>query len=298
MNSKSVSYLGRQVFIGIDVHKTTYAISCQCAGVLVKRWQMKADMEKLVEILKRDFEGGILFAAYEAGFSGYKLYRYLESKGIKTLVVNPASIEVSSRDRVKTDKKDSVKIANQLAAGRLRGIQVPTVEQEQRRLITRSRQQLIKERTRIRNQIRFRLHQFNLIPCDHRAPLSRKFVNQAIKGCVSDELIKTVNSYISVWDAIDLQISDMDKEIKEQSKNDVLEPLYRSVSGIGIIAARVLSNELGNMKRFANEKALFSYIGLTPQEYSSGEHRRLGHISRQGNSRVRGILVECAWTAL
>ena len=60
----------------------------------------------------------------------------------------------------------------------------------------------------------------------------------------------------------------------------------------------MLSNELGDMSQFKNERQLFSYTGLTPSEYSSGENIRKGRISRQGNSRVRGILVEIAWRAI
>src|SRR5581483_10206356 len=68
--------------------------------------------------------------------------------------------------------------------------------------------------------------------------------------------------------------------------------------GIGPTAARVLANELGDMSQFLNERALFSYTGLTPREYSSGEHRRLGHISRQGKPLLRKTLVQAAWKAI
>jgi transposase len=64
------------------------------------------------------------------------------------------------------------------------------------------------------------------------------------------------------------------------------------------VVARTLATELGDMTRFANERALFSYTGLTPSEYSSGTSVRRGHISRQGSSRVRHLLVETAWRAM
>ena len=79
-------------------------------------------------------------------------------------VVHPASIEVSARDTVKTDKRDSLKIAQQLSAGRLRGVRVPTEEEEQRRLLTRTRDQLMNKKRRVMVQIRMRLHYFGLFP--------------------------------------------------------------------------------------------------------------------------------------
>ena len=96
-----------------------------------------------------------------AGDSGFWLRRTpldgaLEAAGIKCLVVHAASIEVSSRDRVKTDKRDSLKIAQQLAAGRLRSIRVPSIEQEQRRLLTRTREQSMRKKRRVMVQIRMR----------------------------------------------------------------------------------------------------------------------------------------------
>ena len=87
--------------------------------------------------------------------------------------------------------------------------------------------------------------------------------------------------------------------LREQAKAQAaLETVYRSVPGIGEVVARTLATALGDMRRFANERALFSYTGLTPSEYSSGASVRRGHISRQGVSRLRHVLVETAWRAL
>lgn len=74
--------------------------------------------------------------------------------------------------------------------------------------------------------------------------------------------------------------------------------IYRSVPGIGPISARVLANELGDMSQFSNERQLFSYLGLTPTEHSSGEHVRQGHITRQGKPILRKILTQVAWKAI
>ena len=101
------------------------------------------------------------------------------------------------------------------------------------------------------------------------------------------------------WRFATRQLLEVRRLLREQAKAQAaLETVYRSVPGIGEVVARTLATELGDMTRFANERALFSYTGLTPSEYSSGAAIRRGHMSRQGVSRLRHVLVETAWRAL
>ena len=101
------------------------------------------------------------------------------------------------------------------------------------------------------------------------------------------------------WRFLAGQLLEIRRLLKEVAKKrEHLESVYRSVPGIGQISAAVLSTELGDMSRFANEKGLFRYTGLTPTESSSGGTVRRGHISRQGAGRIRGLLVEAAWRAI
>jgi len=130
---KQYDYTGKVVNVGIDVHKKTYSCVSICEGLIVKRDTMPARPEGLLNYLKNMFSKAEIYTAYEAGFSGFHLHRYLLSQGINNIVVHPGSIEVASRDRVKTDKRDAFKIANQLAAGRLRGVFVPSQEREEKR---------------------------------------------------------------------------------------------------------------------------------------------------------------------
>ena len=94
------------------------------------------------------------------------------------------------------------------------------------------------------------------------------------------------------WRFATRQLLEVRRLLREQAKAQVaLETVYRSVPGIGEVVARTLATALGAMARFANERALCSYTGLTPSEYSSGTSIRRGHISRQGVSRLRHVLV-------
>ncbi len=160
-------YTGKTIFVGMDVHKKTYSVTAICDGVIVKRDTLKADPQGLISYLKKRFGSGKIKTAYEAGFCGFHLHRALEAAGIESIVVHAAGIETSN-SRVKTDKRDSLKIAAHLSEGKLRSVYVPTVEQEDNRTVTRLRDTFCKERARIGNQIKSLLFLHGLIPADNK----------------------------------------------------------------------------------------------------------------------------------
>ncbi len=139
-----IDYTDKTLYIGIDVHKKTYVLHCICDKSFVKKWSMRADQNQLIAQLEKYFSGATIYTAYEAGFSGFVLHRALLAAGINNIVVNPGSIEIASRDRVKTDKRDAKKIAEQLSDGRLACIYIPTVKEELSRLYTRHRVRCLK----------------------------------------------------------------------------------------------------------------------------------------------------------
>jgi len=113
-------------------------------------------------------------------------------------VVHPASIEVSARDTVKTDKRDSLKIAQQLSAGRLRGVRVPTKEEEQQRLLTRTRDQLVIKKRRVMVQMRMRLHYFGLFPQSIQRRIKPPDVEDVLVG-LSGELQRAISMLRDEW---------------------------------------------------------------------------------------------------
>lgn len=228
----SVVYCGKKVYVGIDVHKKTFAISAICAGMIVKKATITAIPSTLKDFLSNHFPGDEIVCGYEAGFSGFHLQRSITSRGHTCLVVNPGSLEVASRDRVKTDKRDSLKIAEHFAHNRIKSVRIPTPENEEARMLSRSRSQIVKQ------------HEL------------------------------------------------------QAHENSKLEEVYRSAPGIGAVTSRVLANELGDMSHFKTEDSLFSFVGLTPTEKSSGDSTRKEHISRQGNPRIRHALTEIALRAI
>ena len=201
-------------------------------------------------------------------------------------------------NRVKTDKRDASKLSTLLEAKRLKGIRIPSEEEEAHRLLSRTRKQLVEDCTAVKNKIRMKFHQFGLIDADDTRDMTHKLVKELLVNATSKELIIVINAYWHVWKSLDEEIKKIEQELKQQAREDPNEKTYRSAPGVGSQSARVLSNELGNMSQFKNERQLFSYTGLTPSEYSSGEAIHRGHITHQGNVRVRGILIQIAWRAI
>jgi transposase len=297
MNGERVSYAGKRVYIGLDVHRAFFVASCVCEGVVVKRCRMPSRSESVISLIRKYFSDCEVRTCYEAGYSGFWLHRELEAAGVSNIVVHAASIEVAANDRVKTDKRDSLKMAMQLSAGRLKGIRVPSLEQEYRRLLPRTREQVMRAKRRVQIQIRMRLHQFGLFPPEIERVIRLKDVEELLMKLDGD-LQYCISCLYSEWQQLVSQVKEIDRQLRRRAKEDPLDAIYQSVPGIGPLVAQVLLSELGNMSQFPNERALFRFTGLTPGEYSSGGKIHRGHISRQGSSRLRHMLVEAAWKAI
>ena len=301
---KQYDYTGKVIYVGIDVHKKTYSCVSICEDQIVKRDTMPAKPEILLNYLKNTFSGATrINTVYEAGFSGFHLHRYLVSHEVNNIVVHPGSIEVASRDRVKTDKRDALKMATQLSAGRLRGIFVPSQEREERRSMTRLRTNILKLRHQVGQQFKALLFTQGLIEVGDDTVLCQKWLSKKLgevtRGSYSEDFCYSVNQYAEQWRQVTERMKEIESRLEVQAEEEKgLQIIYESAPGIGPIHARQLSNELGNMVQFKNEKQLFSFTGLTPSEHSSGEHTRQGHITRQGNSVLRKIFIEAAWIAI
>ena len=288
MARKSISYQGKIVYVGIDVHKETYSLTCVCDGVVVKKATVKALPDDLANSLITWFAEATIKSAYEAGFSGYVLHRALCRQRICSIVVNAASIAVATNDRVKTDSRDSLKLASQLAANQLVGIYVPTPQEESRRTLTRTRQQIVEKRSVAARQIKSKLHYFGLMRLDDHRMISNRYLKEIETMKLPPEVKFSFCLLTDEWRYLTKKLFEIRQCLQAQALKDPhLEQVYRSVPGIGPISARVLANELGNLSRFQNEKSLSHYLGLTPSEHSSGDSIRRGHISRQGSARAR-----------
>lgn len=296
-------YTNKTVYIGIDVHKKSYSIYCICDRQKVKSWTMFADPQQLIAQLKCYFAGAKLCSVYEAGFSGFALHRELVAAGIENIVVNPGSVETASRDKVKTDKRDAKKLAEQLSDGRLKSIYIPGIEEELIRLASRLRQTLVDDRKRVTNRIKSKLLQFgyNALVPDEKA--NEKWIAAVGSDTRFPAALKKVLDYwCNQWIELTKAIKEQNKEIAYASREHQhcaqQETVYRSAPGLGNVSAKALSRELGDLQRFGSNKEVYSYLGLTPCESSSGERRKQGGISHCGRPYLRHLLTEVAWRSV
>lgn len=292
-------YTDQTIFIGIDVHKKTYSVTAISDKNVIKRDTMIACPEKFISYCFKFFPNATIHSAYEAGFSGFYLHRKLIENGILNIVVHASSIEIASRDRVKTDKRDSLKIATQLSTGRLKCVHIPSKEREIFRSVSRLREKLVRDRTRIGAQIKGCLNLNGLLTHKDNKRITRKWISNLLEVSNDCGIFFSLKMMAKRWIETDNAIKEVESRLNLQAASESeIERIYRSSPGIGPVASRVLINELGDASQFKSEGALFSFTGLTPQEYSSGEHIRQGHISRQGRSILRKILVQAAWRAI
>lgn len=293
-----LSYTGKTIFIGIDVHKNSYSVSVFCDGMIIKRDTLVALPEVLVKYCQK-FKGAHIKSAYEAGFCGFYLHRILIKHNIDNIVVHAASIEIGSRDAVKTDKRDSIKIATQLAAGRLSCVYIPSEPQENARCIPRLREQYVRHQRRVACQIKSLLHLRGIIKPNTKVRVNEKLFRQVSEMNLDKKYQFVFEGLVASWRHFSTQITVINKVMKRKSEEDKwLLDTYKSCPGLGLTSSLKLMNELHDMSQFSNEGKLASYAGLTPREHSSGGKVRQGHITRQGKPIIRTVLVVASWKAI
>jgi transposase len=289
----------KQIYLGIDVHKKTYSITAVSQGFIVKSACMPADPLVLLNFIKNNYPNDSVKSVYEAGFSGLDLHRFLIKNGIDNIVVHAASVEVAANERSKTDKRDSKKLAIQLEAGRLKCIHIISPQREQWRAVTRLRASFVKEKSRVACKLKSLLFYFALSPHNQTKRTTRKLIKELLDVHVDDDIGYCIKEYCLAWIYLDNRIKEIEKRLHIQARRDIaIGEVFQISQGVGVMSARVLANELGDMSQFTNERRLNSYIGLAPREHSSGGHVHLGGITHQGNPAIRQILVQNAWRAI
>lgn len=162
---------------------------------------------------------------------------------------------------------------------------------------------MVKDRARTVCRIKAKLFQFgyDIMMTEEKVATSSWVKEIQAREDYPSELKLVLHYFCEQWLRLAEDIKNIDKKIGAQSKANtcsVQEAVYKSAPGIGTISSRELSRELGTLKQFSSTKHLYSYIGLTPSESSSGERRKQGGISRCGRPRLRHILIEVAWRSV
>jgi len=301
-----LKFSGHNIYVGIDAHLKSWRVTVMLNGVMEKTFSQDPIAEKLQEYLHKRYPGGNYYSAYEAGFCGFSVHRSLERAGIKNIVVNPADIPVTDKEkRQKEDKRDSRKIARTLHNGELKGIHVPRRETEELRTFLRYRKTLVKEISRHKNRVKSLLHYYGIsIPEIHQSASrhwSKRFTNwlREVKFETSPGRA-TLDRTIATVEFLRKQLLETTRDIKKLSEGSLSRhvALLRTVPGIGLIMAMTLLSELEEVMRFRNLDSLCSYVGLIPTTHSSGDSDKTGNITPRSNKWLRNMIVESSWIAI
>lgn len=294
-NKKLTSSKVEMIKLGQDVHARQVTVVVQLDGSVPKP-ALKVPMDHYVEWVQKLAEqhpGAKIYACYEAGPCGYWLHRALTKLGVINRVVAPVCLS----GRRKTDKRDARKLTEALDAF-LRGnteafsvVPVPTEEQEQRRSLPRLRTALLKQRRRA-------VQSGASLLLLHGHHLGGTWCHKKLWPELQSMLPAWIVAQLSVWhQAIafyDQQLEQVDEQIAALAQALKVE----APKGVGTLTWLTLLLEVLDWNRFKNRRQVASYTGLCASEFTTGDTRKQGSIDRQGNRRVRHVLIEAVWRLL
>ena len=287
-------------YVGLDVHKESITIAvaeanrapAQKYATLPNDWpQLRKALKRLSPTLTR------LRCCYEAGLTGFELYRRMSEAGIDCIVVAPALVPKQPGNRIKTDRRDAVKLAHFLRSGDLVPVYVPDEECEALRDLERAREDAVRAERVARQHVQGfllrhgRIYHSTQWTWDHIDWIRKQeFDNPMQRRVLCD--------YVKVTEDSGARIKQITADLKELAEKTKLWPLIKALQafrGIQLVTAASIAAEIGDFRRFGSARRFMAYLGLVPSEYSSGESSRRGRITRCGNRWVRTLLVESAW---
>lgn len=292
-----------QYYVGLDVHKETIAVSVaeEGRGGLVRYVGTIANRPDTIAAMadKLSHEATSVNYCYEAGGCGYTIYRQLTELGYPCIVVAPTKIPKKPGDRIKTDRRDSEKLAVLHRYGELTPVWVPDETHEAMRDLVRARTDASIQLMRCRQQLlAFLLRHRRYYESGrknwtqrHRVWLASQTFEQPAHQMVFQDYVEAVWTAQNRCDELIKRITSL---IPEWSLGHVVQAL-RGLRGIDTISAVTFVASVGDLKRFEHPEHLMSYLGLVPSEHSSGNTIRRGAITKTGNREARRMLVEAAW---
>jgi transposase len=292
-----------EAFVALDTSKLRNAVAIAQPGrggeirFLGEIENSEAATVKLVRKLAGTYRR--LTFCYEAGPTGYGLYRQIKSLGHACLVVAPSLIPKKPGDRVKTNRRDALDLARQLRAGELTAVWVPDERHEAMRDLTRAREAAVEDLRGKRQQVSsFLLRQGRHYPGKktwtkaHMSWLASQKLGHAEQRIAFEEMLLAIRQAAE-------RIARLEEAIRaavpDWSLCEVVTALM-AMRGIDLISAAAFLAEIGDLSRFATPRELMAYLGLVPSEHSTGDTIKRGAITKAGNRRARRILVECSWS--
>lgn len=255
-------------------------------------------VDKLIKRLRKQGYKQLRFV-YEAGPCGFGLYRHLKARGEECAVIAPSKMPRKAGERVKTNRRDALKLAQLDRTGDLEAIYVPAEEDEAMRDLSRGRASAVEAATRVKQQLKSLLLRHGIKYTgtgeswskNYREWLRRlKLPHEAQAYVLAEGLV--------ALDEAEARVNRMTERMKELLPVWRMQPVVaalQALRGVAMITAVEMMAEVGDLTRFRNPREVMAYLGLVPSEHSTGIKRRQGSITKTGNGHARRSLVESSW---
>jgi len=286
-------------YLGLDVHKDDTEIAVaegDRSGEVRAYGKVSSDLVTTEKALRKiKGENGVLHVVYEAGPTGFVLYRRLQQLSIECIVVAPSKTPQPKGGRQKTNRRDALQLARLHRAGELTGIHVPDAVDESLRDLTRTRSDASRDLKRAKQRLKsFLLRQgFHYEGKANWSEAHQRYLRELTLPLPA--LKSVLEEYLLAITQATERLTRLEELIAAQVPQWRMYPAVRALMcfrGFDLVAAAMLVAELNDVRRFAHPRGLMAFLGLVPKEDSTGDTRRLGAITKSGNAQARWILVE------
>jgi len=282
--------------IGMDIHRTFAEVVFWEDGKLRPAGRVsmtRAGLEAFGRSLGKEDE-----VVIEATGNAMAVVRVLSPYVRRVIVANPLQVKAIAHAHVKTDKIDAGVLASLRAAGFLPEIWLPDADTERRRRLVARRNQVVRHRTRIKNEVHAILHAHLVPPCPHAELFGRLGRIWLSRQLIPDDEAAAIERHLRELDRLGEDLAGLDREIAQAAVDDPAVKRLVTITGVNLIVAAGLVAAIGDVRRFADPQKLVSYVGLNPRVRQSGLGlAQYGRISKRGRSHARAMLVEAAWAA-
>lgn len=291
--------------MGLDVHKKSWSVTVRSLDKQVAHFTQPPSANSLVLTLKKKFPGGVFYSAYEAGFCGTSAHEQLCKLGITNIIVHAADIPSTDKQKKnKTDLHDSRSIAENLERNNLRGIYVPTREQQELRSLFRLRETKVKEVTRANNRLKSSLNYYDIVIPEKVT--KKEFISTKVLEWLDNLELASEAGTITKQEQIEelrhqrKQLSKITRQLRQQIQTIHGEdyPRLLTIPGVGAITSMAFLAEIADFARFDNPDKYCSYLGLMPWSDSSGDSIKTKGIQPRCNKHLRPLIIEASWVAI
>jgi transposase len=286
--------------VGLDVHRATISVAIADRDLAPVSYGKIANDPTAIHKLMQKLGGPetILRVAYEAGPTGYVVHRQLTELGIECLVVAPSLIPVRAGDRVKTDRRDALKLARLLRSGDLTPVWVPDQEHEALRSLVRARAAAKADQLRAKHRLSKFLLCLGARPPVGAANWSKRYFAwlRSLEFTYHAEQV-VFAEYLAEVIAAGERVKRLEGALRQCAQTTPQAKLIEALQalrGIGLVTAVTIVAEAGDLRRFPTAPQFMAYTGAVPSESSSGSKQSRGRITRTGNRALRHVLGQAA----